>query len=66
MTDLGEHIEEMVKVYRDMGDPLDPEKISGDVLDIAVAQGLMSLTESLTDEQELNALNQTKYILGVD
>lgn len=66
MADLGEHIEEMVKVYRNMGDPLDPEKISGDVLDIAVAQGLMSLAESLTDEQELNALNQTKYILGVD
>lgn len=65
MVDLGEHIEEMAKLYKENGLKRDPAAIAQDVLDIACDQGLLTVEEASSDLAHKNVTEQTKYLLGV-
>lgn len=64
MIDLGEHIEEVAKLDRENGVPLDPDSIAEGVLDIAFAQGLVQ--ESELELAHKQVADQARYLLGLD
>ena len=60
---LGEHIEEVAKLFKQDGIPLDPDAIAESVLDIAFAQGLVQ--ESELELAHKQVADQARYLLGV-
>jgi 2-polyprenyl-3-methyl-5-hydroxy-6-metoxy-1,4-benzoquinol methylase len=66
MIGLGEHIEEMAVLFRESGTPLDPDDIAAAVLDIACAQGLLSVEDASSDLAHKECADQARYLLGVD
>ncbi len=66
MVDLGEHIEEMAKLYKENGLPRDPASIAQDVLDIACDQGLLTEAEASSELAHKQVTEQASYLLGVD
>jgi hypothetical protein len=64
MIDLGEHIEEVIKIDKENGTPLNPDDIAEGVLDIAYAQGLVQESELELAHKQVS--DQVRYMLGVD
>jgi 2-polyprenyl-3-methyl-5-hydroxy-6-metoxy-1,4-benzoquinol methylase len=65
MIDLGEHIEEMAKLYKENGLKRDPAAIAQDVLDIACDQGLLTEAEASSELAQKQVTEQASYLLGV-
>ena len=66
MIDLGEHIEELIKINERERLPNDPDSIAEAVLDIAFSQGLLTAYDEV--ELELahkQVADQARYLLGV-
>ena len=66
MIDLGEHIEELIKINKREGLPNDPMELGQSALDIACDQGLISVDDAGTDLAAKQARDQAAYLLGVD
>ena len=64
MTNFGEHIEEVAKLYREEGLPYNSQDIAIQVADIACAQGLISEGEVDQAVHEIRA--DVVYILGIE
>jgi hypothetical protein len=62
MTNFGEHIEAMIELYEEAGDPLDPDDIAESVLDIVFAQGLIQESELELGHKQI--ADEVRYMLA--
>lgn len=58
---FGEHIEEMIKLFKESGTPLDPDDLAEAVLDIVYAQGLVQESELELAHKQI--ADEARYLL---
>ena len=64
IPDLGEHIEEMLKLFMENGQRFTNVDVADEVLGIAYAQGLVTHEQSLDPEVIRIVADQVDYIRG--